>query len=90
MREICLPIDQLDKAGRTELDVRHSGNNPVQSFRLETIDVEITDGSKISSEQRIERLKNYISTYSLDWELIQILDFEKDTHHIQLLYRKRT
>lgn len=76
-------------AERAEVEIRLSGSNQVQRYRLESVNIsENTDLNTVLSE-RVERLQNYISSYSGNWELIQILDAGKDAKYIHLLYREK-
>ncbi len=90
MKEICIPFNKVNEAEKAELEIKFSGGTKTQHYRLESIDIREFSSSETSSSERVERLRQYISSYSADWELIQILDSSEGENYIHLLYRKRT
>ncbi len=90
MKEICIPINKLNEAERAELEVRLSDNDQIQRYRLESLNMTELKGSETISTMRVERVQQYISSYSTEWELIQIMNSSEGASYIHLLYRKRT
>ncbi len=90
MKEICIPINKLNEAERAELEIRLSDNDQIQRYRLESVNMTELKRSETISTLRVERLQQYISSYSNEWELIQIMDSSEGANYIHLLYRKRT
>jgi len=89
MKEVCIPLDRINEADRTELEVKDSKNNRVQRYRIESVDMTGTGDSDRASQDRFSKLQLYISNYTRNWELIQILDSGEGAKYIHLLYRKR-
>lgn len=90
MKEICIPITEMKEAERAELEVRLSDTKLTQYYRLESVSLKDLSEDGNTSTQRVDKLQHYISSYSKDWELIQIFDFSEGVGFIHLLYRKRS
>ena len=90
MKEICIPITDMKEAERAELEVRLSDNSRTQHYRLESVSMEDLKEEGTTSKQRVERLQQYISAYSVDWELVQIFDASEGEGFVHILYRKRS
>ena len=90
MKEICIPITDMKEAERAELEIRLSDNSRTQHYRLESVNMEDLKEDGTTSTQRVERLQQYISLYSVDWELVQIFDSGEGEGFVHILYRKRS
>lgn len=84
MKEICLPFAGLAENESAEVTVKSQESDKTWKYRVvafhlksKNIDVILTD------------LREKISTYDPEWELIQIFDTTEGTEHVHVLYRKK-
>jgi len=83
MKGICIPLEVINGEERTEMELKSVQNNSTQYFRLEPLYLE-------ENENDGARLKNYINSYSKEWELLQVFGGETGGNRkIYLLYRKQ-
>ena len=94
MRDICIPLKDVEDDKPVEVIVNVAGEMRKYSFRVETFDWSISD--KESSEHqfdiytlRIQKLREAIESYDKNWEVIQIFDPGKDSDFVQALFRLR-
>jgi len=94
MRDICIPLKDVENNKPVEVIVNVAGEMRKYNFRVETFDWSISD--KESSEYqfdiytlRIQKLREAIESYDKNWEVIQIFDPGKDSDFVQVLFRLR-
>ena len=94
MRDICIPLKDVENNKPVEVIVNVAGEMRKYNFRVETFDWSISD--KESSEYqfdiytlRIQKLREAIESYGKNWEVIQIFDPGKDSDFVQVLFRLR-
>lgn len=96
MKELCIPIPNLEVNQVAELTVSIADTDITYLFRIESFPWISDMGSlpqdseKSESFARIFQLKKAIAEYDTNWELIQIFTPPQNATHIQVLYRKRT
>ena len=95
MREINIPIPNIEEDESVTIEVSIGKENKQLFFRLEPINLKpnqadtiLTDNS-LSSIERVEKLKKVIESYDKGWELIQIFAPLEKTDNIHILYRKK-
>jgi hypothetical protein len=89
MKEICIPFTGIDDNDPVEVVVRNCRNNEEWLYRIESIKIDNSDNGNNNKTGRVDRLLNFIRTYDLKWELLNIFNTEKPEGCIHLLYRKQ-
>lgn len=89
MKEICIPFKGIEDNDPVEVVVRNCRNNEEWLYRIESIKIEDIGSKENNKSNRIERLLNFIRSYDLRWELLNILNTENPDGCIHLLYRKQ-
>ena len=94
MREICLPLKDVENDKPVEVIVNVNGEKRKYNFRVETFDWSITDAELADHPYdpytlRIQKLREAIEKYDKNWEVIQIFDPGKDSKTVQALFRLR-
>ena len=95
MKDITLPLPDFLEEQIAEVEVKINGKKRRYNFRIESFDWNtgsstnpVYDHDEISS--KIENLRNQLSNYEKDWELIQIFTPREDAKNIQVLFRQKT
>ena len=96
MKEICIPISHLGDEEIADVTITIGGRKVSYSFRVEsfpwalsTDEATTDDDTQHATLEQIAQLRNSISNYDKNWELIQIYTPSHGATHIQVLYRKR-
>jgi len=90
-----VPIMQFGEDESAEISLKVGKKNLHFEFRVASFPWEIEDELSNGDDQiskslaRISRLKNSISNYDPDWDLMQIYTPLEDAKFIQVLYRKK-
>jgi len=92
MRDICIPLKDVDNNKPVEVIVNVAGEQQKYNFRVETFDWSITDKEATEHQfdlytLRIQKLREAIESYDNDWEVIQIFDPGKNSNFVQALFR---
>lgn len=95
MKDITLPLPDFLEEQIAEVEVKINGKKRRYNFRIESFDWNtdnstnpVDDHDGISS--KIENLRNQLTNYGKDWELIQIFTPREDAKNIQVLFRQKT
>lgn len=84
MGQICVQIPPLERAQTIDLEITIDGEKHFMNYRVESFDW----GTGVSSrEERVERLKQLISEYNPEYELVQIGNPADDL--LPVLFRHR-
>jgi len=89
MREIHLPLPEIDESDLIEITLEVKNKNIQQNFRIETFDCsdeQISGSSNIFN--RVDLLKVQIEKYDKNWDLLQIFLIEENSAHIKVLMKK--
>jgi len=96
MKEICIPVSNLEEDEIADVTVTIGGKKIGYSFRVESFPwsvdsehVSADDDSLHATLEQIAQLRSSISSYDSNWELIQIFTPSAGATHIQVLYRKK-
>ena len=95
MKDLCIPVPGFGEYDKAEIELRIGVNKITYDFRVESFlwdsedDPSIKDDKIASSLLRITRLKEAITQYDKDWELIQIFTPMENSRTIQVLYKKK-
>jgi len=94
MREINIPIPNIEDNEQVAIEVTLGKKNKKLFFRLEPVALELNQidmeliNKDLDSIYRVEKLKKVIESYDKSWELIQIFAPLEKTRNIHILYRK--
>ena len=92
MRDICLPLKDVENDQPVEVIVNVAGESRKYNFRVETFDWSISE-KEVAEHPfdiytlRIQKLREAIEKYDKNWEVIQIFDPGKDSDFVQALFR---
>lgn len=87
MTEICIPLNAVPECRRADVEVRIPDSGKILHYRLECF--QFTAGKKPEQlRDRADQIKQFIGSYSSEWELLQIMDAPKDAGYVQFLYRE--
>jgi hypothetical protein len=94
MRDICLPLREVENDQPVEVIVNVAGESRKYNFKVETFDWSITDAELADHPYdpytlRIQKLREAIEKYDKNWEVIQIFDPGKHSNFVQALFRLR-
>ena len=94
MRDICLPLREVENDQPVEVIVNVAGESRRYNFKVETFDWSITDAELADHPfdpytLRIQKLREAIEKYDKNWEVIQIFDPGKESNFVQALFRLR-
>ncbi len=87
MKEVCIPLVDINKNDIAEVEVRIPKRRRVWKYRVESFHISEKSKEDSDIEKRIKNLRDRISEYDPDWELIQIFDSENASGYVQILYR---
>lgn len=92
MRDICLPLKDIDNDKPVEVIVNVEGQSRKYNFRVETFDWSVSEDEAREHPfdlytLRIQKLREAIESYDKNWEVIQIFDPGKDSNFVQALFR---
>jgi hypothetical protein len=92
MRDICIPLKDVENNKPVEVIVNVAGELHKYNFRVETFDWSISEDEAVTHQfdlytLRIQKLREAIESYDKDWEVIQIFDPGKDSNFVQALFR---
>ncbi len=95
MKELCIPIMQFGEDQSAEISLKVGKTKISFEFQVASFPWEVEDDLSNGDDPiskslaRISRLKNSISNYDPEWELIQIYTPLENAKFIQVLYRKK-
>lgn len=98
MKEICIPVPGFGEDQIAEVSLTVGDKKVVYSYRVESFPWNMDQNPKDASLpnddyehatlEQIISLRQSLSNYDKEWELIQIFTPRKGATHIQVLYRK--
>jgi hypothetical protein len=93
MRELCIPLPDFLDQQIANVEVTINGEKRRYNFRVESflwdVNDESTTDENLRLEKRINRLKQNIESYDVNWRLVQIFKPAKNSKHIQVLFRQK-
>ncbi len=95
MADLCIPVPHLEDTKIAEVEVKINGVKTRYNFRLESFpwksESDEAQGADYISEleNNIHLLKESITKYDENWELIQIYKPKENANSIQVLFRKK-
>jgi len=95
MKELCVPVPHFQEKENAELVLKVGKERISFSFRVVSFPWDVEDEYSNGKDEvsrslaRITRLKNAISSYDKNWELIQIYTPLEEARFIQVLYRQK-
>jgi len=95
MREICIPLPDLNVGEQADVVVYLRGNKTEFHYRVESIPWEFysddlkNSNKKVKLQEQIKNLKKTILDYDKNWELVQIFEPSHKSQYIQVLYKKK-
>lgn len=93
MKEICIPISELDEKQIAEVEIKIGDEKRKVHYRLESFpwdgQGERTEEERKSAE-RIQELIRLINSYDKHWELIQLYNPGPGQKHVRVLFREKT
>ncbi len=92
MRDICLPLKDVENDQPVEVVVNVAGESRKYNFKVETFDWSITEEEMADHPfdkytLRIQKLRDAIEKYDKNWEVIQIFDPGRESNYVQALFR---
>jgi hypothetical protein len=89
MKEICIPFTYICDNEHAEVEVRVPGTGKIWKYRVEPLQLAAEPEASSMDSGRINGLKRFISNYSKNWELIQIIGANENSGNIHMLYREK-
>ena len=95
MREINIPIPNIEDNEPVVIEVTLGKKNKKLFFRLEPVAIELNQinieliNKNLDSIYRVGKLKKVIENYDKSWKLIQFFAPLEKTGNIHILYRKK-
>lgn len=90
MSQICIPIPQQDGSDKEKIQIEVRLGDQTCSYQL--VNYSFADSGSETKEDvnalHVEGLKEAISAYGKDWQIIQILQPSSEAEYVQLLFRK--
>ena len=84
MKEVIIAIPRWEEHQNLEIEVRINGKNKTIKYHVEIVNL---DDRQLSSDEKINVIKNKIDEFEKDWELIQISTPKDD--RVSLMFRNK-